>query len=162
VAVGPCPLCADNAAAHIQAIWRGHAVRKRAPPLRRRDKRSLHVRVSSPASGPSLSDAPPPRGGSHAHASSASSVVAETGSAGGTAAAATSVRAKLAQLKAEKSSLKQQLRTFDARWAAEHGGRQPSKADKEHLRPHYQRYHDLKGMITTLEQGAEGQTGRGG
>ena len=29
---------------------------------------------------------------------------------------------------------------------------QPSKQEKEHLRPLYQRYHDLKGMIATLEQ----------
>jgi hypothetical protein len=28
---------------------------------------------------------------------------------------------------------------------------QPSKSDKEHLRPQYQRYHDLKAMIATLE-----------
>jgi len=28
---------------------------------------------------------------------------------------------------------------------------QPTKAEKEPLRPYYQRYHDLKAMITTLE-----------
>lgn len=33
---------------------------------------------------------------------------------------------------------------------------QPTKADKEHLRPLYQRYHDLKAMITTLESAMSG------
>jgi len=59
----------------------------------------------------------------------------------------------LAKLRDEKATLKRQLRAFDDAFAAEHGGRAPSKAEKEHLRPLYTRYHALKAQQERMEAG---------
>jgi hypothetical protein len=52
----------------------------------------------------------------------------------------------LAALRDEKASLKRQLRAFDDSFSKSHG-RLPTKAEKEHLRPLYTRYHALKTQI---------------
>lgn len=64
-------------------------------------------------------------------------------------------REKIVALRAEKSSLKAALRDFDAQFTAA-TGRPPAKQDKEHLRPMYARYHELKAMIATVEGAIEG------
>lgn len=61
---------------------------------------------------------------------------------------------KLQQLRDEKASLKRRLRAFDVDFANTHGGRAPTKAEKEHLRPDYTRYHELKNLITEAEVAA--------
>eukprot|EP00002_Diphylleia_rotans_P032108 TRINITY_DN6717_c1_g2_i1.p1 TRINITY_DN6717_c1_g2~~TRINITY_DN6717_c1_g2_i1.p1 ORF type:complete len:532 (-),score=123.72 TRINITY_DN6717_c1_g2_i1:682-2148(-) len=50
------------------------------------------------------------------------------------------------QLKAEKSAIKRELRDFDVNFASKFG-REPLKADKEVMRPLYQRYKDVKQLL---------------
>jgi len=70
---------------------------------------------------------------------------------------------RLSALRDEKASLKRRLRQFDIDFAGTHGGAAPSKADKEHLRPQYTRYHELKAVIAEAEaQLGVGQRGRAG
>jgi len=59
---------------------------------------------------------------------------------------------------AQKKDLKRLLKRFDEEFCATHG-RQPKKADKEVLRPQYQRYHDLKGDMTRLRTVIEAEFG---
>lgn len=82
----------------------------------------------------------------------------KSGSAQGSARSATTTgegpkseaQERLNTLKAEKAALKSKLRAYDVSFQ-EKNGRPPSKAEKEHLRPLYQRYHDLKALITAAE-----------
>lgn len=119
----------DDAAAHIQCVYRGWSVR--------------HARLAA-ARGGSAGVKSKSTGAPVAAASGSGRSSATSGSAN------VSITDKLSSLKAEKSSLKQKLRAFDSKFLADNG-RMPSKPEKEHLRPMYQRYHDLKAMITTLE-----------
>jgi hypothetical protein len=67
------------------------------------------------------------------------------------APSAESAEAEYERLVGEKAALKQRLRAFDTAFAEQHG-RQPSKQEKEHLRPQYQRYHDLKALIDAADE----------
>eukprot|EP00698_Gefionella_okellyi_P012193 TRINITY_DN3264_c0_g1_i2.p1 TRINITY_DN3264_c0_g1~~TRINITY_DN3264_c0_g1_i2.p1 ORF type:complete len:378 (+),score=90.37 TRINITY_DN3264_c0_g1_i2:790-1923(+) len=51
------------------------------------------------------------------------------------------------QLKAEKSAIKRELRQYDSQFAALFG-REPTKHDKEPMRPLYQRYKDVKQLLS--------------
>ncbi len=123
----------DDAATHIEAVWRGYLCRRRAR--------------STPRSG-----AEQPRGGGGPRARPAG--------AGGAPEAV----GQIVSLRDEKASLKRLLRAFDVSFAASHG-RAPSKSEKEHLRPQYTRYHELKAAIGDLEKpstAAEHASARGG
>ena len=67
---------------------------------------------------------------------------------------------RLTALRDEKAALKRRLRQFDVNFSAQHGGRNPAKAEKEHLRPQYARYHELKAVIADAE--IKAGVGRGG
>lgn len=43
----------------------------------------------------------------------------------------------------QKRTLKRRLKRFDEEFAAKHH-RQPKKTDKEVMRPHYQKYHEVR------------------
>jgi hypothetical protein len=58
---------------------------------------------------------------------------------------------KLSALRDEKAALKRKLRQFDIDFSANNDGRLPTKAEKEHLRPQYTRYHELKSIISETE-----------
>ena len=148
------PHTADSAATHIQAVWRSFLCRKRllssaaataAGSRRRRGSVPLKTNGSVSSVSTKLS-------GMSGLSSVGSASIAPT------PAESASALDKLARLRAEKSALKQRLRAYDTKFAKEHD-RPPSKADKEHLRPQYQRYHDLKDMIVALESSVGGGGG---
>lgn len=149
----------DNAALHVQAVWRGSRIRRRLGGSgegegSRRAAAIPHVtsrRSGSPAAAPrptlsALTDAPAPTPLPATSVVAAAHAATNSGASGGEPAA----MAKLEQLRREKSALKQKLRAHDAEFAADNG-RPPSKAEKEALRPQYMRYHELKALIATLE-----------
>jgi hypothetical protein len=55
--------------------------------------------------------------------------------------------AKYKDLLLQKRTLKRRLKRFDEEFAVKHN-RQPKKTDKEIMRPHYQKYHEVD-MIHT-------------
>lgn len=59
----------------------------------------------------------------------------------------------------EKRDLKRSLKKFDDDFAAAHGGHQPRKADKEIMRPMYQRYHDVKAELDSTRAAIENSHG---
>lgn len=63
-------------------------------------------------------------------------------------------QAELKQLFKAKKEEKERLRRYDAVFAAAHGGRLPTKAEKEPVRPLYERYARLKQRIKALQQGS--------
>jgi hypothetical protein len=60
-------------------------------------------------------------------------------------------QAELRALLAAKREVKARLRQYDAEFAARHGGRLPSKAEKEPVRRVYERYNRLKQRIQALQ-----------
>jgi hypothetical protein len=152
----------DSAALQIQAAYRGASVRRRL--------RAGKTGGSGPASGRTGAAAGTglPGGGTGAPASTGAGSSSSSSSA--SARPTLSVRAaapdagmvKLNALRDEKASLKRKLRQYDADFSAQHG-RAPTKAEKEHLRPQYTRYHELKSLIQDLEEtvpGAKASRGR--
>jgi len=65
----------------------------------------------------------------------------------------------LASLRAEKSRLKRHLRALDEDFEAAHA-RKPSRAEKEHLRPQYERYRALKRRIDSFHASGPGTVRR--
>ena len=59
----------------------------------------------------------------------------------------------------EKRDLKRSLKKFDDDFAVAHGGHQPRKADKEIMRPMYQRYHDVKAELDSTRAAIENSHG---
>jgi hypothetical protein len=113
----------EDAVLHIQAVYRGARARQRSK-FKRRGAAAAGLAAAAAAAA-----AAAPRPSLQAGAS------------------LTPQQRELARLRDEKAQLKRQLRQFDVDFAQKHGGRQPSKAEKEHLRPLYTRYHELKAMI---------------
>jgi hypothetical protein len=111
----------EDAVLHIQAVYRGARTRRSCAFKRR-------------------------RGGGGGGAPAAAGAEARPSLAAG-GPSLTPQQRELARLRDEKAQLKRQLRLFDVNFAGAHGGRQPTKAEKEHLRPLYTRYHELKAMI---------------
>lgn len=66
----------------------------------------------------------------------------------------------LGALRAEKSRLKRHLRALDDEFESAHG-RRPTRSEKEHLRPQYERYRGLKRKISQCAAGDAG-TGESG
>lgn len=128
----------DDAARHIQAVVRGHVARVKYPIPSRQCRlaagRSVSSRSSGWTSAAAVPTAPAPTSASKAAVSPA----------------VAALQAKVNALRDEKTALKRTLRAFDNTFAEEHG-RQPSKGEKEHLRPQYTRYHELKGLIAAAE-----------
>jgi hypothetical protein len=62
--------------------------------------------------------------------------------------AATEIFGKLRDILEQKKDLKKKLKKFDEDFLEQHG-RQPKKADKEVIRPMYQRYHEVK-LLTSF------------
>lgn len=116
----------DDAATHIQAVFKGHRCRKRMNRPSRQTTRDATNSSEAAIAKPALKRPSP---------------------------------AELAALRDEKASLKRALRAFDLQFASDHG-RPPSKSEKEHLRPQYTRYHELKTVISRLEEGTEAATTR--
>lgn len=190
-------LVRDNAALHIQILFRGFAARKRLaaaglmPARRRAGVRAPAATVATQPRAPaqlaptsSLASSPAtslrsasaltsasgsafalrPSGSAPEPSGSASAGSAGSGSGSGSRGSGSedAALAKLNQLKAEKSTLKAKLRAYDTAFQQQHG-RAPSKAEKEALRPQYLRYHELKALITTLENAvAAAAAGRSG
>ena len=111
----------EDAVLHIQAVYRGARARQRSAFKR--------------------------KGGGGGAAAAAEGGGAEARPSVHAGASLTPQQRELARLRDEKAQLKRQLRQFDANFAQAHGGRQPTKAEKEHLRPLYTRYHELKALI---------------
>jgi len=59
-----------------------------------------------------------------------------------------------AQLKAEKTAIKKELRFYDTIFA-EKRGYEPKKSDKECMRPLYLRYRDVKALLSEAEKDVE-------
>ena len=68
-------------------------------------------------------------------------------------------RMTLGELRAEKNLLKVTLRRFDQDFQAAHGGRSPTKMEKEPLRPLYQRYKAVRNLLANAEAGGMGGAG---
>jgi hypothetical protein len=113
-----CRNAPDNAATHIQAVFRGHLVRRSVSPSRltggRGDKGGYSESKLEPEDdGPG--DASPP--------TAVSSVVVASGTAvsGAPSAVLQSLSASTAALREEKSRLKHELKAFDVDFKAKHG-----------------------------------------
>lgn len=128
----------DNAALHIQSIYRGYKARQ----IFQRMKTSTKIA----AAGNTGNGTNNPKGVSNENSKSGSGTTTATGNA-----LLSEAMLKLSQLRDEKANLKRQLRQFDIDFAHSHQGRVPTKAEKEHLRPAYTRYHALKNLITDAE-----------
>lgn len=116
----------DDAATHIQSVFKGYRCRKRMNRPSRPTSKDTTTSSASQAPKPVVNRPSP---------------------------------AELAALRDEKAALKRALRSFDLQFASDHG-RPPSKAEKEHLRPQYTRYHELKTVISRLEEGTEPTSSR--
>ena len=148
----------DGAALHIQAVYRGHSTRRRIGRSRTTAAAATKSLVSrshsQPASDSSLSAI---SGDSTKKA--ASSIKPSVAGAASTSllpppslhSAPAPEMIKLSALRDEKAALKRKLRQFDIDFSANNEGRLPTKAEKEHLRPQYTRYHELKTIISETE-----------
>jgi hypothetical protein len=58
----------------------------------------------------------------------------------------------------QKRTLKRRLKRFDEDFAAKHN-RQPKKTDKEVMRPHYQKYHEVRNDMQVLKAKIEREVG---
>jgi hypothetical protein len=160
-----------GAAVQIQALVRGHIARGvgRAASGRRRGGLvagsargrggSAAASSSSSSSAPGAPGGPILTGAPAGPSGAARPTLSLAGSASSSTAASSAALARLAALRDEKAALKRRLRQFDADFAAAHS-RPPHKAEKEHLRPAYTRYHELKGLIQDLEDSTGSARGR--
>jgi hypothetical protein len=70
----------------------------------------------------------------------------------------TEMYSKYRQLLTQKKDLKKELKKFDEEFQAKYG-REPKKADKEVMRPLYQRYHEVKADLDALQAAIEASHG---
>lgn len=75
----------------------------------------------------------------------------QPGASAGETAEAKALYAKYKDLLLQKRTLKRRLKRFDEEFAAKHN-RQPKKTDKEVMRPHYQKYHEVNFIFLLLAQ----------
>lgn len=137
----------DSAALQIQCVFRGHRARRKVAASKQADGSASRPAVVVPA--PAASKFEP----TASDGSSRPTITVST--------PAPDLIVKLNALRDEKAGLKRKLRQFDIDFAASHSGRAPTKQEKEHLRPQYTRYHELKGLISNLED-ATGKKRSGG
>lgn len=137
----------DDAARHIQAVFRGHRVR-----------RGLKGGSGSGSGAATAAAAATPAA---AAASLSGGTLLEGRPSLSVGPSLPRSQMALAALRDEKASLKRQLRAFDDTFSKSHG-RLPTKAEKEHLRPLYTRYHALKTQIEDVDTPAAGSTSSGG
>lgn len=128
------------AAVDLQRCVRGYLVRSKSegdllPASRSRQKGNLTI--SKPLS---TSASQHPAAGSGPAAVSAAQH----------AAAGEDLYARYKELLTSKRDLKRRLKRFDEDFA-EQWGRAPKKADKEVIRPMYQKYHEVKGALDELK-----------
>jgi len=163
----------DGAALHIQAVYRGYCTRRRLARLNNskhgtnQQMTQLHSITSSSSiiSDPS-SVSSVVSGVIATNDSTKKPILAATSSSKPSTSASSSSSLlpsathhlapapemlKLSALRDEKAALKRKLRQFDIDFSANNEGRLPTKAEKEHLRPQYTRYHELKTIISETE-----------
>ena len=143
----------DDAATSIQAVARGFLQRawcRNDDKLLCRTQRIVQKQARRP-------QASPPAVVIHlASSPDARNSVADTGTGTGAGKGvdasgnASTVQARLEQLKAAKRHLKDQLKSFDMDFLRQHQ-RLPAKADKEAIRPLYEKYNDVKTLMALLE-----------
>lgn len=124
----------EDAAKHIQTVWRGHLVRRQLNP-------QLYINFKNSRKGH----------GNNRQAEGKDNRVPQSSASDASLKNLQASWEKLLLLREEKATLKRLLRAFDNNFASKNGGRLPNKAEKEHLRPHYTGYHDLKALITDAE-----------
>lgn len=125
------------AAIDVQRLVRGHLSRVRAGLVARRDASSSKANRMLVAQSPVL-------GQSNSQKSLGSGGPSSSGSA------TADLYGRYRELLGSKRDLKRRLKRFDEEFL-ETQGRQPKKADKEVIRPMYQKYHEVKAALEELK-----------
>jgi len=153
----------DGAALHIQAVYRGHSTRRRLGRSRTTTTTATTTKAlvsrSQAQSATNASDSSLSAISGDSMKKTASSIKPSVAGAASTSSlpppslhsAPAPEMLKLSALRDEKAALKRKLRQFDIDFSANNDGRLPTKAEKEHLRPQYTRYHELKTIISETE-----------